>query len=337
MKKTISIVSIIAIVVILDSCAKNSSPNPTPAAASTTTSTANPWTKPTTFLDNKNVFTFCSMGGNLFIGTGSGRYRSTDSGSNWSSISNGLTDSTNCSVFTDGTALYTTKDGISGTTSAKIYKSINNGTTWALFCNTGGFTGVVQHLDFIGTNIFVSGSNNIYKSADNGVTWALVYSGSLLTSIQTDGTNLFATDNYKLLKSVNNGSSFSIFVNDTITSMSMTSNLAIIGTKLFLAASYSKGVFISSNSGSNWSRINTGIVGAIQPLKIIALYSESNNLFATSTNRIFTTSNYGASWSILGTDIPTSSASNQISTKFILKTGGYVYAITSAGLYKIAN
>ena len=332
-----NLIYIFALSMLVVSCKKQSNDPATASNSSnsTPTTTIATWVKPSTFLDNKNVFTFCSIGTNLFIGANSGRYKSTDGGSNWSSISSGLTDSINCYVFTDGVSLYTTKDGVSGITSSSIYKSTNNGTTWALFCNTGVFTGAPQHLDFIGTNIFVSGSNKIYKSADNGVTWALVYSGSLLTSIQTDGNNLFATDSYKLLKSVNNGSSFSVFVNDTITSMSMTSNLAIIGTKLFLAAKYTKGVFISSNSGSNWSPVNTGIVRAIQPLNIITLYSESNNLYATSINRIFTTSDFGAGWSVLGSDIPTNSASNQISTKFILKTGGYVYAITSAGLYKI--
>jgi hypothetical protein len=335
-----NLIIILSLSVVFISCKKQSNDPATQSSSSnsTPTPTSVPWVKPSAFFDTKQVYSFCSIGTNLFVGTSQGRYKSTDNGNNWSSISSGLTDSSLCYVFTDGTSLYTKIDGISGITAVKIYKSINNGTTWTQVWNP--IASSCKALSFVGSKIFISSGSSIYTSSNNGVSWSQSYSGSMLNIpfVISDGTNFFTTDGgAQILKSVDGGTTFNTMTNDTISSISPITPMTVTGTKLFIGAQYSKGVYLSSNSGNNWAPARAGIVGATNPLTISRLYSDGANVFATSTNRIFKSSDNGTSWSKLGDDFPNSSGSNQILCNFLLKTSGYVYAITSKGLFKIAD
>ncbi len=336
-----NLIYIFALSILVVSCKKQSN-DPAPQNStnnSTPTPTATAWTKPSTFFDTKVVRTFCSIGTTLFVGTDNGRVKSIDNGNTWQSINTGLPDSNLTYMWTDGASLYTKIDGVSGVSSAKIYKSTNSGTSWSLMCNTGGLTSI-RSLAFIGTKIIAASSNNIYTSSDNGTTWSQAYSGTFVSTISSfvsNGSNVYSTNGGNPIKSTDGGLSFSD-ITATTSSITLSSNVVLNGTNLFVADNAGgHGVFKSIDNGSTWSTVNTGIVGVTTPLTIRTLYSSSSNIYAGTINRVFKSSNLGTNWSQLGADYPSSSGSNQIFTNFLLNIGGFTYSMTSKGLFKIAD
>jgi photosystem II stability/assembly factor-like uncharacterized protein len=267
---------------------------------------------------------------------------SIDNGITWTCLNKSLPDSSynSTSLWTNGTALFCAKQGNSSIpTYTQIYKSTDYGHSWAPIW-TQTVLSLINSVSFIGINIFLINGNNIFISTNNGTSWTQSYLGSVSMNfvyppIVTDGINLFATDGGSILKSTNNGSIFTKLANDTIATLSGVTNIASNGSKLFIGATSSKGVYLSTNSGINWSPINSGIVVNIIPLNIRSIYSDGVNIYATSINRVFVSNNNGSNWHQLGNDIPGSNGVNQVYVYSILKTGGFIYANTSSGLYRI--
>ena len=71
----------------------------------------------------RGVSTFAVLDSNIFAGTGSGVFRSTDNGFTWTAVNNGLTDSMVMSLAVSGTSVF-------AGTEKGVFRSMDNGENW---------------------------------------------------------------------------------------------------------------------------------------------------------------------------------------------------------------
>jgi photosystem II stability/assembly factor-like uncharacterized protein len=109
-------------------------------------------------------------------------WRSTDGGANWSRVS---TTVKLVNFFMIGTDIYGI-DSYTGTGTYYIYKSTDNGATWALFANDNAFERVVLISD---THWIAYYGDSFYESTDSGVTWSNLVIGGGTASLN-DGIYL---------------------------------------------------------------------------------------------------------------------------------------------------
>ena len=219
----------------------------------------------------------------LLAGTNGGIYRSTDSGSTWSSISNTRSNSFNAFIFQSGS----TTNIFAGADNA-IWRSTDSGVTWT---NTGGRPGVMAFTYFTidSTNNLVAGATGgtLHYSAD-GNSWSTVQVASSGAAINT----LFATSTTILagadgIYSSNNLSTWSGIagVSNTLTFKAF----YLLGTDIF--ASSGIGVWKSSTSSpTNWSLVN-----GFQS-RVTGFLSLGSALFAVSDYGIYKSTNNGVTW-----------------------------------------
>ncbi len=126
---------------------------------------------------------FLTLGGALFSGGSGGVYFSTDSGMNWSDLSNsphGVN------------ALATVGDTLFAGTSSGVFRSTDSGQSWQATSMTYGVSGIA----IVGTVIMAfSPGRGVFRSIDNGSNWTNLNSGLFdynITSLVTDGKNVFA-------------------------------------------------------------------------------------------------------------------------------------------------
>lgn len=118
-------------------------------------------------------------------------FLSTNNGSTWTRINNGLTSSNNGSLAVSGTNLFIAANG-------RVNLSINNGLTWTAI-NNGLSNSVVSTLAVNNTNLFAGtytyeGSAGVFFSSNNGSSWNNVSNGlktSIANSLVISGTDLF--------------------------------------------------------------------------------------------------------------------------------------------------
>jgi hypothetical protein len=121
-----------------------------------------------------------------------GIFRSTDDGINWTSVSNGLTDSVVYSLTAKGSSIF-------ATTMSGIFSSTNSGGSWNNICPTIASTSMAC----IGNDFFAAVGSGIMKSTDNGVTWASVSSELQLPDSSVQHI-VFETNNQFLFAGVGN-------------------------------------------------------------------------------------------------------------------------------------
>lgn len=133
-------------------------------------------------------------GSDIFCGTDDGIYFSTDIGTSWSAVNNGLPDNryVDC-LGLIGDKIFLGLDGGYG-----FYYSIDNGKNWNVI-NTNP-TLIVNCLVSDSSDIFAGTESGIYVSTDNGIDWNAVNNGlpsnPIVTSMAVSGSNIFAVVTY---------------------------------------------------------------------------------------------------------------------------------------------
>jgi hypothetical protein len=157
-------------------------------------------------LQNMYISSLAMNGGMLFAGSGSGIYRSPNSGGTWTSVgtNNGLVTNFILSLGTIGTTLF------AGTEGFGVSYSANNGGSWiATLPNY-----FVYALTTLGTTVFAATHNGIFRSIDNGVTWTDASIGLLdkeVNCLAVSGTAIIAGTNRGLIfRSVDNGRNWTL-------------------------------------------------------------------------------------------------------------------------------
>jgi len=268
------------------------------------------------------IYSLATNGSNLYAGTyGGGVFLSTNNGTTWSAINNGLSSLNIYSLKVSGTNIY------AGTGGAGVFLSTNNGANWTAINN--GLTNLnIMSIEVCGTNIFAGTyEGGIYTSANNGTSWSVVNTGLTNTTVRclaVNGANIYAGTDGGVFLSSNNGVSWSV-VNTGLTNISIFS-IAISGTNIF--AGTGNGVFLSSNNGANWTPVNTGL----QNTWVISIVSSGSDLIAGTANGIFLSANNGGNWTAVNSGLSNKTINSLaiIGTTVFAGTGG-------AGVFRSTN
>ena len=243
---------------------------------------------------------FAVSGMNLFAGTESGGVSlTTNNGTTWTPINNGLTSTNARSLAVSGTYIF------AGTTGG-VFRSTNNGESWTAF-NTGLTNTSIDALAVSGSSLFAGTyGGGIFRSLVNGTSWTAVNSG--LTNLYVNafaimGTDIFAGTDGGVFRSTNNGTTWTA-INTGLTNLSVYS-LAVSGTYIF-AGTLGGGVFLSINNGTNWFDVNFALTNP----NIRALAVSGTNIFAGAASispppGVFLSTNNGTNWTAVNSGLPT--------------------------------
>lgn len=232
-------------------------------------------------------------GDNLFAGTlANGVYRSTNNGSSWIEINNGITIKQVWAIAVLGNSIF------AGTNNGGLFKSVDNGNTWIL-TNTGiPSTTIVRGFAQFGTKILATTNNSgIYISNDNGSSWTQHnngMSGLVAQPILTTDTDLFVGVGARVYKydsantkwiAANNG-----IPNNTVSSLTyMKSN-----NNLFAGISSSVNEVVRSvDNGVSWTLADNGI----PKVPVATLAVVGTNVFAGNDYGVYLSTDFGANWS----------------------------------------
>ena len=262
---------------------------------------------------------FVAYNGNIFVGTASGVFRSTDNGDSWSGT--GLIyDVVNC--FAENFS-----GDIFAGTSYGIFRSTDNGGSWI---QTGFANAYVLSMAISFQDIFVGTDNGIYSSYDDGNTWTQIgLENSSVSSIVIKWWGEIFAGIYQgwiyegVYRSTDYGSTW-IAVNNGLTNTDITA-LAINYNEDLLASTYGGGVFQSTDNGDNWIAINNGLTSMnIYFIDIDA----SGNFFVETTTGLFRSTDNGISWTNINSDF-TYYLVNSLDFNY-----GVIFAGTNGGVFR---
>ncbi|MCX6159697.1 MAG: T9SS type A sorting domain-containing protein [Ignavibacteriae bacterium] len=237
--------------------------------------------------NNKDVRALAVSGTNIFAGTNaSGVFLSTNYGTDWIAVNNGLTNLNVNAIAISGTNLFAGTDG-------GVFLSTNNGNTW-IAVNNGLTNLYVNGLTVSGINLFAATDGGAFLSTNNGTNWTSINNGltdPLVYFIAVTGTKLFAGTHTKLFLSSNNGITWSRVINGLPNSNEFVA-FAVFGTNYFTGTG-NRGVFLSTNSGTIWDSVNNGLT---YNSVVWSLAVSGTNLFAGTLVGVFLSTNNGTSW-----------------------------------------
>ena len=262
----------------------------------------------------------------LYMGTVSnGIYRSTDGGSNWTQINEGITSMQIWNIAYANGALFASSTG------GMVFKSTNGGNNWIL-SNIGiSSTTIIRNFAFFNDKIFATSTNKgVYVSSDNGSSWNQHNSGIVglvaepLLVVEND---LFVGVNQKVYKyditnqnwiSKSNG-----IPNNTVGSLTyIKDNLQNI--TLFEATVNTNDVTNSMNKGDNWTVVKSGLPS----VGVYSLLGIGTEVFLGNEYGVYKTTNQGLNW------VDISGFSNSSPAKFLSKSSTDLYVIQEAKLWK---
>jgi photosystem II stability/assembly factor-like uncharacterized protein len=237
--------------------------------------------QPTTGIYGGNVYCSAANNSNIFIGTRSGVYLSTNNGATWAFASNGLPYTKVYALAIDGINIYASVE-FKG-----VYRSTNNGQTWVAV-NTGLSDLYVTSFAISGNKIYVGTYTGVFYTTNNGNNWDKTtdVGSSYISSVNTNGSNVFAGTTNGVYISNDNGNSW-IFKRMVTINNDRVQVLASNGNKI--VAGTSNNVFLSTDNGQNWTKI--GLNEFIYSLAI-----RDNTLFVGTFDGVKTTSDNGVSW-----------------------------------------
>lgn len=210
----------------------------------------------------------------IFIGTDSGVYRSSNNGDNWTSASSGFP-----SDNTFITSLAVCGPALFAGTYTGVYRSMDNGQSWYGILYNSELSRVWSFA-LCDSEIFVSlASKGIFLSNDNGNHWIPVNSGLQeggrdVRTLSVCGSSLFVGTSYGLYRSDNHGALWERTKLDVPDLTNITS-VVQYRTSLF-ASTEGSGVFLSMDNGANWAACNIGL----HPKSITSLAIIDSTLFA---------------------------------------------------------
>jgi len=172
-----------------------------------------------TSLNTVPAYCLALNGSNIFAGSNTGMYLSSNNGTNWSSANTGLTSNIIKSLAVSGTNIF------AGTEGYGVYSSSNNGSNWDA---TTLMDAIVPAIAVCGNNIFAGTFEGVFLSTNNGVAWNAVNTGlshTTVFSLALNSSTLFAgtidggvykrtlTEMISGINEIDNEKSISIFPN----------------------------------------------------------------------------------------------------------------------------
>lgn len=263
-------------------------------------------------LGNTSVNAVAFIGdSNIYIGTNSGVYISTDNGGIWKSAGLENIGISAICVASDGTG----GRNIFAASRNGVYLSTNNGVSWYSI-NSGLSDTVVTALSVYakvaGVPVILAGTQGgrVFLSGNNGYDWTDMSNGLIagpwewgdwegdVRSLTVVESNFFACTNADLFLSTNEGVQWKpadIGISNSLTINALAVDSSESGNHIF-AGSFPSGVFLSTDSGSHWAAMNNGI----NSIDINAITISGKNIFAGGPTGVFLSTDDGTSWDTTG-------------------------------------
>ena len=247
-------------------------------------------------VDNQNPQTMYAGGGvgpgNSGPFTEAGIYKTTNGGTSWTAIDNGLTDPIVDTLWLDQAD---SSIVLAGTWSKGIFQSTNAGSSWTLVGAYGAVTGFLHE----GSALYAATSQGVAESTDNGSNWTLIEpTSSPVRAITGENGVIYAgLDNGTVLvqtspsgpwnnvtpSGIGNTTVWHIAVNPT------NADNAIVVERYSTPELYE-----TTNAGSSWTTMS----GPNCPVQYIVFEpSNTSNLYAGCDGTPFQSTDGGASWS----------------------------------------
>jgi ligand-binding sensor domain-containing protein len=284
-------------------------------------------------LSNQVVALAIDSAGYVFAGTiGGGVFLTTDNGSNWTAVNNGLSSSNIRSLLavSSGSVLAGTDDG--------VFLSTNNGANWTQL-NNGIGNNRVNKLAVNSSGHIFAGTRGagVFISTDHGSNWtALGLTGVSITALTINsfgtvyvGTEGLTSGTYGggIYYSDSNGS-YWYQINNGLPSLPVLS-LVINSLNYIYAGTYGGGVYRSTNFGSGWAQQDTGLP-ANADVYSLAVNASSYIYAGLGFNHLgaYLSTDNGNTWADYGL------TSNNVAA-FAIDTAGFLYAGTfEGGVYR---
>lgn len=292
-------------------------------------------------------------GTNRYVGTGGGGvYRSTDSGTNWSSATTGLRAS-HMSIIAahpvNPAVLY------AGSYNGVIKKSTDGGASWA-----AASTGLVSDRGFPTDNLsslvidplapetlYVGTRFGPFKSTDGGSNWSSINAGAsslfyiwvnTLVIDPQNTANLYmgssATFTEGVYRSTTAGSSWSSR-NQGLTNTRVLALAVDPQTPATLYAGTKDGVYKSTNSADSWARASSGLGSGTRVSVLAVAPSSPSTIYASNGSGLFRSTDGAASWGSV-----TQPTGNSTSISEIVvdpSSAATIYLGRSDGIYRTTN
>ncbi|HKJ81319.1 MAG TPA: hypothetical protein VJ954_04800, partial [Ignavibacteriaceae bacterium] len=245
-----------------------------------------------TSLNDRSVYELTTIGDNVFAATYSGVFLSTDNGTTWNQMNNGLTDLQVECFAVMGTNIF------AGTGSG-VFLSTDMGGSWNTV-STGLSNHEVMTLAVNGTNLYAGtwAGGGIYTSTNNGQGWLLVPNcpTNYVYSIAFNGSKIYAAGQ-KVCVTTNGGADWAEVSPNNTDGMPWTSILAICYTGGNLiagdnAVNVSTGIYISNNEGNSWSHSNWGVPNYCTN----SIASNNGYILGATSGGVFYSTDEGTEW-----------------------------------------
>ncbi|MBI5475790.1 MAG: T9SS type A sorting domain-containing protein [Ignavibacteriales bacterium] len=332
------------------------------------------WTPVNSGLTNTTITSLAVIGMNLFAGTtGGGVFRSSDYGTTWNMVNDGLLNSyVNSLTFSPDAST----NLFAGTSSGGVFLSTDDGDNWQEV-NSGLTNFDVRSFATIGTKLFAGTyGSGVFLSTNQGTSWIAVNTGltnKYVRSFVVSGTDLFAgtgsnTSGYVFL-STDDGANWTEvstgLPNTSIYSLAVKESTIFAGTGGY---AHGYGVYISTDQGGNWSTANSGLPS---DKRVNVFVAKEATIFAGTDVGAYLSTDNGGSWTasgllhrvyalavdsanlFAGTKIPSGEKGVSLSTdngttwtevnlgltdlgiRFLIVHGSYLYAgTTTGGVYR---
>jgi ligand-binding sensor domain-containing protein len=251
-------------------------------------------------LTNTPIYTFTTIGTELFAGTYDGVFLSTDNGASWTSEVNGMINTAVTAFAVTGPNL------VAGTYDGGVFLSNDDGSNW-LPADSNVMSINFEALQAMGSKLFAGTLEGVFLSTDNGRIWQTDNTGlpdsASINSFAEFGTYLLAVTSNGVFRSTDPGVSW-IAVDSGLMNadIRVIATAAANGSPPMLVAGGYHGVFLSSDSGISWAEDSFGNDLNIFSIAVLGENTSSPMLFAGTGDGIFLSTDRGISWSASGLD-----------------------------------
>ncbi|MDP4103330.1 MAG: hypothetical protein Q8935_00135 [Bacillota bacterium] len=248
--------------------------------------------------------------------------------------------------------LYTRESTVFAFSSGHIFRSVDNGLTWAETPATLGSEIYVSSIASNADYLFISTPDHgIFRSSDNGDTWSAI--GKVIETRATPiavmgntvvigGTeNVGDGSNHKMYRSTDNGLSW-IASDSGLPDGICIYRLTAIGSRIFATTNMTD-IFVSADSGKSWAAINSTVIDNNATAHTfsaddICLVGDGNLLVRASlpsSTVFFISTNSGSDWTAVNLNLPFTEFTNyMVNGKYIFvgSRGSGIFRSTDLGV-----
>lgn len=228
----------------------------------------------------------------LYAGTHSGIFRSNNGGTSWENINGTLTASDQVYANKWFTFNGVTFAVFAGEISqgGGIWKTDNNGTTWAIGHSGMGSNATVNHLVRQGSTLYASTNTGMFSSADNGLNWTAVPGANFaIRGLAVNGSRLIASTTFGMRFSDNGGATWT---NATGGPANPARAEMAVQDGIIYVHGATTGCFRSIDNGASWSAWNTGL-SEIDQVSLEQFHVGPDKLYVCAIFDIYTVPNTG--------------------------------------------